>query len=79
MAKINKDELTQEQIAAAMQCDTPEELIELAKQGGYELTEEEAEAFLDELSDYELDGEQLKGVAGGGICILAKDCLVLSW
>ena len=31
MAKFNRNELTKEQILAAMKCETPEELIELAK------------------------------------------------
>ena len=38
------------------------------KTGGYEITKEEAEAYLDEIADIELDNEQLKKVAGGGLC-----------
>ena len=34
MTTINKNELTQEQIAKAMACETAEELIALAKTGG---------------------------------------------
>ena len=41
---INKNELTKEQIAKAMSCETVEELMELAKAEGVELTKEEAEA-----------------------------------
>ena len=62
---INKNELTKEMIAKAMQCETADELIALAKSKGIELTKEEAEAYLAELDDYELDGEDLKQVAGG--------------
>ena len=62
---INKKELTKEMIMKAMQCETAEELIALAKSKGIELTKEEAEAYLAELDDYELDGEDLKQVAGG--------------
>ena len=72
---INKNELTKEMIAKAMQCETAEELIALAKTEGVELTKEEAEAYLAELEDVELDGEVLKNVAGGGDyqkCKLAK-------
>ena len=72
---INKNELTKEMIAKAMQCETAEELIALAKTEGVELTKEEAEAYLAELNDVELDGEVLKNVAGGGDyqkCKLAK-------
>ena len=62
---INKNELTQEMILAAMQCKDADELIALAKLGGYEITKEEAEVYLKELEDYELDEEVLKNVAGG--------------
>ena len=36
----------------------------LAKAEGIELTKEEAEAYMAELADVELDSEQLKTVAG---------------
>ena len=62
---INKNELTKEMLAKAMQCETADELIALAKTGGYELTKEEAEAYLAELEDFELDEGMLKNVAGG--------------
>ena len=62
---INKKELTKEQIEKAMQCKTPEELMELAKAGGFTITREEAESYLAELADVELDGDQLKSIAGG--------------
>ena len=62
---INKNELTKEMLAKAMQCETADELIALAKAGGYEVTEEDAEAYLKELEDYELDKETLQKVAGG--------------
>ena len=39
---------------------------ELAKAQGVELTKEEAEAFLSEIDDVDLDSAQLKKVAGGG-------------
>jgi len=50
-----------------MECKTPEELIALAKKGGIEITKAEAEAYLDELQDFELDPETLKKVAGGNL------------
>ncbi len=43
---INKNEITKEMIEKAMQCKTADELIALAKTGGYELTKEEAETYL---------------------------------
>lgn len=60
-----KANLSEELIAKAMQCETPEELVELAKTEGYDLTLEEAEAYLDEMDDFELDRQHLKSVAGG--------------
>jgi predicted ribosomally synthesized peptide with nif11-like leader len=62
---INKNEITKEMLEKAMQCKTADELIALAKTGGCELTKEEAEAYLAELADVELDEEKLKQVAGG--------------
>ena len=73
---INKNELTKEQIAKAMSCETVEELMELAKAEGVELTKEEAEAYLAEIEDVELDSDALKNVAGG-VCYMATcndDC-----
>ena len=65
MEKINMNELTKEQIAKAMSCETAEELMVLAKAMGYELTKEEAEAYMVEMEDVELDSDALKQVAGG--------------
>ena len=62
---INKNELTKEMIAKAMQCRTTEELIALAKSEGIKVTKEEAEAYLAEMDDMELEEEALKKVAGG--------------
>ena len=63
---INKSEITKEMFEKAKGCKTAEELIALAKTGGFEITKEEAEAYLAEMSDMELDENTLKGVAGGG-------------
>ena len=69
---INENEITKEMIAKAMQCKNADELIALAKTSGFELTREEAEAFMAELSDVELDANTLKHVAGGSLCY--RDC-----
>ena len=61
----NKIVVTKEQIQKAMACETAEELMALAKAEGIELTKEEAESYLAELEDFELDGDMLKRVAGG--------------
>ena len=65
MGKINMNELTKEQIQKAMACESVEELMELAKSEGVELTKEEADAYMAELDDIELNEEELKKVAGG--------------
>ena len=62
---INKNELTKEQIQKAMACESVEELMELAKAEGVELTKEEAEAYMAEMEDVELDSDALKQLAGG--------------
>jgi predicted ribosomally synthesized peptide with nif11-like leader len=62
---ISKNELTKEMIAKAMQCQTAEELRAYAKSEGYDITQEEAEAYLEEFSDVELDETSLQHVAGG--------------
>ena len=63
---INKKEITKEMIEKAMQCKTADELIALAKAEGYDITKAEAEVYMTELADVELDGKELKNVAGGG-------------
>lgn len=50
----------------ASQCKTAEELIALAKAEGFEITKAEAEAYLTELENIELDKAELENVAGGG-------------
>ena len=65
MGKINMNELTKEQIQKAMACESVEELMELAKAEGVELTKQEAEAYMAEMEDVELDSDALKQVAGG--------------
>ena len=45
----------------------PEELVELAKENGIELTVKKAEAYLVEMEDIDLDSQQLRMVAGGDI------------
>ena len=62
---INKNEITKEMIEKAMQSKSAEELMALAKNEGIELTKEEAEAYMAELADVELDGKEMKNVAGG--------------
>ena len=65
MTDEQKANLSEEVIAKAMQCETPEQLVELAKSEGIELTLDEAQAYLAEMDDIELDSQKLKAVAGG--------------
>lgn len=72
---INKNEITKEMIVKALQCKDADELIALAKTGGIELTKEEAEAYITELADFELDDGQLKKVSGGIFeCYMRHNC-----
>ena len=68
---INKDEITKEMVEKAMQCKTVEELIAFVKSEGIDITKDEAEAYMAEIEDMELDSESLKNVAGGGTCYTA--------
>ena len=45
---IDKKKLTKDMLAKAAKCETPEELIALAKTEGYEITMDEAQAYLAE-------------------------------
>ena len=62
---INRDELTKEQAMKAMKCKTADELMALAEAEGVAITKEEAEAYLAELSEFELKDGELTRVAGG--------------
>ena len=66
MPKFNGKEISRELIAKGMMCETPEDLVKLAKENDIEMTKEEAEAYLAEMDDFNLDSAQLKNVAGGG-------------
>ena len=62
---INKNEITKEMLEKAIQCETVEELIAYAKSEGVDITGEEAEAYLAELSEFELKDGEIRHVAGG--------------
>ena len=71
---ISKKEITKEMIEKAMQCKTAEDLIGYAKTEGVAITKEEAEAYMAELADVELDGAVLKKIAGGD-CYAVDGCM----
>ena len=62
---IDMTKITKEMVAKALECETADELVALAKAEGFTLTKEEAEAYLAELEDMELDDAALDNVAGG--------------
>ena len=59
-------EISKELMEKAEKCRTADELMALAKENDIELTVDEAQAFLDESADIELDEEQIDQAAGGG-------------
>ena len=65
MAEIDRSKLTKQQLEKALECKTADELIALAKAEGYEITKEEAEAYLAEMANLEMDSKDLEKVAGG--------------
>ena len=70
---INKNELTKEMIEKAMKCKTADELLKLAKAEGYDVTKDEAEAYMAEMADFELDDAMLENAAGGGLFEYVRD------
>ena len=62
---IDKSKITREMLEKATQCETAEQLIALAQESGFEITQAEAEAYLAELEDCELNAADLDNVAGG--------------
>ena len=74
MADFNGMELTGAMIREAMECKSAEELLALAEGYGISITEAEAEAYLEELSDQALDLEALENVAGGRDVCYTNGC-----
>ena len=62
---IDKSKLTKEMMEKAEQCKTADDLVALAKANGITLTKEEADAYLAEMDNMELDEDALDNVAGG--------------
>ena len=74
---IDKSKITKKMLEKAANCKTADELIALAKTEGVEITKAEAESYLAELADYELDSKALDKVAGGSGCY--SDCKAEAW
>ena len=62
---IDQSKITKEMMEKADQCKTADDLVALAKANGITLTKEEADAYLAEMDNMELDEEALDKVAGG--------------
>ena len=61
--------LTPELIAKAKEAKSAEELLELAKENGVDLSEEEAKTCFEQLhANAEVSDDELEAVSGGGIC-----------
>ena len=74
---IDRSKITSDILKKAAMCQTADELVALAKAEGMEITKAEAESYLAELSDYELDSKALDKVAGGSGCY--SDCKAEAW
>ena len=68
--EFDPKELSGELLQKIHACETPEELVALAKENDITLTVEQAAAHLAELNDLDIDlsDEQLEKVAGGRDC-----------
>ena len=65
MLTIKGVELTEEQFMRGIECNTAEEMMKLCKEGGIDVTKEEAQKYVDNLADIDLTPEQMKAIAGG--------------
>lgn len=70
---IDKKKFIKDLLAKALECKTADDLVSLSKANGVTLTKEEAEAYLAELDDIELDEKALDKVAGGS-CYTQTSC-----
>ena len=59
------EKISKEMLATAMQCKTADELVELAKSKSYDITQEQAEAYLEQFSSYELTDKELDDISSG--------------
>jgi len=62
---IDKTKITKEMMEKAEQCKTADDLVALAKANGITLTKEEADTYMAEMDNMELDEDALDNVAGG--------------
>ena len=73
--KLKREELTKDMVKKALRCKDADELLALAKSEGYEMTRDEAEAYMAEINDFELDDAAMAAVAGGvKTCYMIEGC-----
>ena len=75
---LKQNEITKELIEKAMQCKNSDELMALAKAEGFDISMEEADAYMAELDDIELDEQVLRNVAGGTCITDGTSCWTLN-
>jgi predicted peroxiredoxin len=66
--------LTQEIIEKAKATESAEELLEIAKENGIDMTADEAKTYFEQINANSLDDDLLEGVAGGWL-IFHEDAL----
>ena len=71
---IDKSKITKEMLEKAAKCNSADELIALAKSEGFEITRDEAQAYLAETENVELDSSTLEKVAGGACYEVGFGC-----
>ena len=72
---FDRSKMTPEMFRKAAACKNADELMALAKELDYEMTKEEAEAYLEELSGAELSLDALEKVSGGQkFCYAIEGC-----
>jgi len=62
---IDKTKISKAILDKAKECETADDLMAMAKAEGYEITKDEAEAYMAEMDNMELDNAALDKVAGG--------------
>ena len=71
---FDKSKITDEMLEKAAKCNSADELIALAKSEGFEITRDEAQAYLAETENVELDSSTLEKVAGGACYEVGFGC-----
>lgn len=69
------ENFNQELLQKARKANSSEELLDIGRENGVELTKEDAEVYFEKLhQSCKLSDEELDNVAGGGRCTLPSKC-----